>query len=321
MFGSKDHRPLMPNSRWMGKVNRLTASLAIAAFAAFASASSVLAASPSPSPALSSVLIAPTGSYQESTDPQYDGPVSIADYAGTDSLALAELKRDAFIDGYARTWVAPDQKHIVAEEVIAFGGHRNATSWLTTYKGMTTSQYLVRPISADGIDSFFGGHYAEPSRPLYFDLGVFIKGNDFFSISALSQADDLGDTATAQSKRLFDSAPAYSISPNQWPENAGKSSFNFGAAALPLAVGGGVVIVVILLVALAVVVVVVTRGRTSPAPAAAAEGPLMSQDGSYWWDGQAWRDASREVPPDALRSADGYYWWDSRSWRPLPPPS
>ena len=38
-------------------------------------------------------------------------------------------------------------------------------------------------------------------------------------------------------------------------------------------------------------------------------GPQMSQDGGFWWDGQAWRDATREVPPDALRSADGNWVW------------
>src|SRR5205823_5230728 len=46
----------------------------------------------------------------------------------------------------------------------------------------------------------------------------------------------------------------------------------------------------------------------------------MSPDGNYWWDGQAWRDASREAPPAALRSLDGYYWWDGRTWRTVPQP-
>ena len=306
----------------MGKLNRLTASLATTAIAAFAFAPVVAAAEPTPSPALSTMLIAPTGSYTEQQDPTEDGPVTAQDYSASDSLVLAELQRDHFVQGYARTWVTPDGKHGVVEVVVAFGGHRDAVNWLSTFKSRSTTPYLVRPITADGVDPFFGAHYANPSQPLYLDLGAFLKGNDFFTVSALSKADDLGDIATAQAKRQFDAAPAYSISPNQWPENAGRNSFNFNAPVLPLAIGGGVVLIVLIL-AVWVVVVVVTRRPSQQLAAvaapAAAEGPLMSQDGRYWWDGQAWRDATQEAPPDALRSADGYYWWDSRTWRPLPP--
>src|SRR5215467_2980040 len=231
----------------MGKVIRLTVSLAVTASAAIVLAPVSLAAQPTPTPSLSTMLLAPSGSYTESTNPQEDGPLSAADYAGSDTNALNQLRRDGYVQGYARTWLGQDQKHLVVEEVIAFGGRRDAASWLSTFKGMTTSQYLVRPIAADGVDSYFGAHYADPSRPLYFDVGAFLKGNDFFTISAVSEADDLGDTATSQAQRTFDAAPAYSISPNQWPENAMRIPFNLGGAALPLAVGGSVVLLFLLL--------------------------------------------------------------------------
>ena len=310
----------MANSRWMGKVIRLTGSVIVSAIAAFAFAPTA-AAAPSPTPSLSTMLIAPTGSYAESQNPQEDGPLSAADYAGADSLALAELQRDGWVQGYVRTWVAANGKQAVRELVIAFRGHRDAASWLSTFKSRSNSQYMVRPITADGVDSYVGAHFADPSQPLYLDQGAFLKGNDFFTVSALSVADDLGDLSTTQAKRQFDAAPAYSISPNQWPENASHNSFSLTAYAVPLAIGSGAVLVVLLLAALAVVIVL-ARGRPTPVAAiapAAAEGPLMSEDGHYWWDGQAWRDATKEVPPDALRSADGYYWWDSRTWRPMPP--
>jgi hypothetical protein len=279
---------------------------------------------------LSTVLVAPAGTYFESTDPTQDGPVTLGDYAGTDSLVLDELKRDGFLQAYERTWVDQDRKHVVVEEVVAFSGHRDAASWLNTFKGLTTSQYQVRPITANGVDSYFGNHYADTTTPLYYDQGVFIKGNDFFEVGAISKADDLGDIATAQAKREFDAAPGYSISPNQWPENAGKSSFNLAAAALPLAIGGGFVFVILILV----IVILLTRRRQpqiapfapfapfAPVrPTTTASGPLMSQDGRFWWDGRGWRDATTEVPPDAMKSSDGFYWWDSRTWRPMPPPS
>ncbi len=313
----------MANSRWMGKVNRLTASVVVSAIAAVGFAPGAAASTPSPSPALATMLIAPTGAYEELQSSQQDGPMTAADYAGSDSLVLDELKRDGYVQGYLRTWVTPDRKHYLVEEVIAFGGHRDASNWLNTFKGMSASQYLVRSITADGVDTYFGAHYAEPTQPLYFDRGVFLKGNDFFGVTALSQADDLGDLETTQAKRQFDAAPAYSISPNRWPENASRSSFSLTAYAVPLAIGGSAALIVLLLAALMIVVVLARRRPTPVAAVAppAAEGPLMSEDGRYWWDGQAWRDATKEVPPDSMRSADGYYWWDSRTWRPMPPAS
>ena len=41
----------------------------------------------------------------------------------------------------------------------------------------------------------------------------------------------------------------------------------------------------------------------------------MSDGRHYWWDGQSWRDATRDVPPEAIRSEDGVYWWDGAAWR------
>jgi hypothetical protein len=53
-------------------------------------------------------------------------------------------------------------------------------------------------------------------------------------------------------------------------------------------------------------------------PVAAPAGVQLSDDGKYWWDGQAWKDASLEAPPSAQRSSDGTLWWDGRNWRPVP---
>lgn len=311
----------------MRTVHRLTASLAITVVAALASASEAAAAqpTPTPTPSLSTMLIAPTGTFTESQTASQDGPMTATDYAGSNSLALAELQRDRYVDGYIRSWIAASGQQDIVEEVVAFSGRREAVSWLSTFKSLSASQYLVHPITADGVDAYYGNHYADPTQPLYLDSGAFLKGNDFFVVAAESKADDLGDLATTQAKRQYEAAPAYSIAPNQWPENAGKTSLTLSALEMPLAIGGGAFLVILVLAGLAVAVVV-TRGRPTQiaalAPATAAPaGPLMSQDGRYWWDGQAWRDATKEAPPDAMRSGDGYYWWDSRSWRPVPPAS
>ncbi|TMD15866.1 MAG: hypothetical protein E6I96_06120 [Chloroflexi bacterium] len=95
---------------------------------------------------------------------------------------------------------------------------------------------------------------------------------------------------------------------------------SLGSAALPIAVGAASVLVVgILAMVLATILLARRRPRTAAVSAATAGALQMSDDGRYWWDGQSWRDASREVPPGAMRSTDGYYWWDSRTWRPVPP--
>lgn len=46
----------------------------------------------------------------------------------------------------------------------------------------------------------------------------------------------------------------------------------------------------------------------------------MSEDGQWWWDGQAqaWKGCDVEVPPGVARSEDGRFWWDGARWRAVP---
>ena len=283
--------------------------------------SAVAAASPTPSPSLQTVLVGPTRSeFVEAPSGQHDGPMSAAEYAGNDSTTLTELQHDGYVVGFVRTWIDESRKHVLVEAVVAFGGRRDAAKWLASVKAHTDDQFYVHPISVDGVDSYFGRHYADPTQPAYTDLGVFLKGNDFFFVGVSSKADDLGDVAAAQTKKQYDAAPPYSIAPSQWPENGSHSMLSLGSAALPIAVGAASVLVVgILAMVLATILLARRRPRTAAVSAATAGALQMSDDGRYWWDGQSWRDASREVPPGAMRSTDGYYWWDSRTWRPVPP--
>lgn len=271
------------------------------------------------------MLVGPESSdYVEDVNGDHDGPMSAAQYAGSDAQALSQLHHDGFITGYVRTWLDQAHQHLMIEAVVAFGGHRDAVSWLATVKANSADEFYVRPIVADGVDSFFGRHYADPTQPIYSDVGVFLKGNDFFFVGLSSQADDLDGSAATQAKRQFDAAPAYSISPSLWPENAMRGPLGLNAATVPLAVGsGGVLITGILLMLLAFAVLARSRGRLAAPPLATAGRPAvhMSEDGRYWWDGESWRDTSSEAPPDALRSADGFYWWDTRTWRRVPPAS
>jgi hypothetical protein len=46
-----------------------------------------------------------------------------------------------------------------------------------------------------------------------------------------------------------------------------------------------------------------------------------SEDRQWWWDGERWRDALLELPPQAVISEDRGTWWDGESWRPVPAPA
>ncbi len=53
--------------------------------------------------------------------------------------------------------------------------------------------------------------------------------------------------------------------------------------------------------------------------AAQSAGQLTwSEDRQWWWDGERWRDALLELPPQAVVSEDRGTWWDGESWRPVP---
>ena len=287
------------------------------------------AATPTPSPALDTVLVAPA-------DPGFaDDPNALAfpegiftapqwaAVAGTNAPQVEDqLHCDGFITGYARAWLDKANNHIVTQAVVAFSGGKGAGNLLTYLAGnVTNTQYFSHAISVSGIDSAGGAHFANPAGPVYADQIWFTKGNDYFYLAVLSPKDDMGDLAPTQAKRQFDVAPAYTIPPAQWPENTSTSGFSWSGAL-------GSVAWIALAVAAVVIAVVIAAvfllSRQRPAPAAAYASMSwtvqMSADGNYWWDGAAWRDASRDVPPSAQRSGDGYYWWDGRAWRLVPKP-
>jgi hypothetical protein len=56
------------------------------------------------------------------------------------------------------------------------------------------------------------------------------------------------------------------------------------------------------------------------APPATPRAPSVSfnDSRSHWYDGSSWRDARREVPPDAAVDREKNAWWDGAGWRPLP---
>jgi hypothetical protein len=318
----------MANSGGMGGVLSL-----MAAFGAIVLAAPVALASPTPSPPLAGLLAAPpsSGYVSDSTVfPQVNGLFDAVDYLGVldsrkPSQTLATLKADGFVQGYGTSWFDRTAGHVLLEFIVAFSGGEGANRWLPDAKTLSgDSTYLKGDISVPGIDAVYGQHFANPAGKLYADLIGFVKGNDYFVVQILSEKDDMGDTASKQARQEYDSAAANTIPPSRWPENASSSStssFSFGGALVPIAIGAGGVLVLALLV---VVLVILLSGRRRGSKAVESS-PQMSPDGRYWWDGQGWRDAEQSAPPNAMRSADGYYWWDGKSWRaapsPAPPPT
>ena len=306
----------------MTLVNRLLYAATVSLIALAPVAASAAA---SPSPGLETVLATPPRGYSELTSSPFHGLFTAHDYAQASGSSKADqieqtLNRDGFVSGFGKTWIHAASAHALVEAVLAFKGAKGAKDWLVSAEaGDKADPTYDHPDSISGITPYYGGHFKYPDSSTEGDVFSFVKGNDVFIVGAVSTKDDVLQLATTQTQTQYTSAPKETIPSGQWPENQNKglSAGNlFGFLLVPL----------IVIVAVAAIGFAIMRNRRrsvmSPAmagaPAGVAGGVQMSNDGNYWWDGQAWRDASREVPPSAQRSGDGAMWWDGQNWRPVP---
>jgi hypothetical protein len=307
----------------MARVNRLVyaAALSILALAPIA-----VAAAPSPSPSLDTVLATPPSGYAELTSSPFHGLFTAHDYAQASGSTKADqiestLNRDGFVSGFGKTWIHQASAHALVEAVLAFTGAKGAKNWLVSAEaGDKSDPTYAHSDSISGISPYYGGHFKYSESSTEGDVFSFVKGNDVFIVGAVSTKDDVLQLAMTQTQTQYSSAPTETIPSGQWPENTSKGS------GFPV-VGVGIVGLLVVLAVVAVVAITMRRrGAITPgmtpamagAPAGVAGGVQMSNDGSYWWDGQTWRDASHEVPPSAQRSGDGALWWDGQKWRSVP---
>jgi hypothetical protein len=65
-------------------------------------------------------------------------------------------------------------------------------------------------------------------------------------------------------------------------------------------------------------VIVQLTGTASSTGKSTADELIWSEDREWWWDGQQWRDALRELPASAVLSEDRRSWWDGKAWRETP---
>jgi len=309
---------------------------ALGAVLAMMPVSALAGSSPTPSPGLDTVLAAAPGSDFVEADKTAPGVIEgafnaqqyIAFGTTTNPTAVkATLDRDGFIAGYGKTWVQRATAHAVVEAVVAFSGGPGAKNWLAASELADKSDPSYKnPITITGIDPYYGAHFVNTTNKTYIDEYAFVKGNDFYLVAVASIADDVAPTAVAQAQAQYKAAPAYTVPPADWPTTPSSNStaFNIGywmGRILIFALIGGVV-------ALAIGLVMRSRRRSATAlptgygtiPAVPAVVVPMSPDGNFWWDGQAWRDASREAPASAQRSPDGAFWWDGAKWRAVPRP-
>ena len=202
------------------------------------------------------------------------------------------LRSDGFVSGFSQTWIQEASNHLLTEVVIAFGGKEGAKQWLGKSEQVDKSDSFYKsPIAVSGLDVYYGARFADPTRALYADIVSFVKGNDYFLVGLISNADDLADIASRQTKRQFDQAPPYTIPPAQWPESSGRLAMGPLLVPAPVVIGAASLLALVLVATIVAVVLVVRRGKRPVAAAAASPqaGPLRSDDGYYWWDGETWR--------------------------------
>lgn len=65
-------------------------------------------------------------------------------------------------------------------------------------------------------------------------------------------------------------------------------------------------------------VIVQLRAIGSGTGTSTADELTWSEDREWWWDGQQWRDALRELPAGVVLSEDRRSWWDGKAWREVP---
>ena len=202
-------------------------------------------AAPTPSPSLDRLLASPPSpDYVADTESAgtpigaFDLPTYVQTLGPADpNAAERALHDDGFVAGYGRSWTSQATSIGVVEVVVAFAGGRGAESWLKSAEAdAKSSRFFKGSIEVPGLGQYYAVHYADLSAPSFADVVSFIKGNDYFVVGVISDAQNLGDSAAAQGRRQYDFAAAVSIAEARWPENAKQPPFGLSGGRLAVAV-------------------------------------------------------------------------------------
>ena len=280
----------------------------------------IAAASPAPTPDLSSALAPAPGSdlvEAGSTPRVLAGPFTAEQYASylqtvsaTPNSIDGELRSYGFVGGYAREWVQRGTNDVLVERVFQFDADSGAGFWYHQLRlENRTSRYFERDINGlESIPESFGVVLKAPNGDREYRV-EFTKGSAVLVVHMISSATDLEAATVKQAMAEYNAAPG--------PTPSRTSRRATGVPSWLLIAGIGTLLLLFAVtVAFVLLAVVIGRRRGSaPAPVTHYEQIQMSPDGAYWWDGTRWRDTGVEVPPGAKRSPDRFYWWDGRSWR------
>ncbi len=167
----------------------------------------------------------PTADYVEllpTTPGVLEGPFDAATYAALGGQTSAvktidTLKNDGFISGYGKAWLQESSHRVMVEIVVAFTGGKGAQSWLSqSHEADQSDPTYQHALTIDGIQPYYGARMSDLAR--YFaDNYLFVKGNDGFLVSTISDTDSLGTSAAEQTRVQYQKAPAYTIPPSGWP--------------------------------------------------------------------------------------------------------
>jgi hypothetical protein len=281
-------------------VRRTLVGLLLAGLAVAAAASPALA-----DQATSDLIPAPTSSLWN-VDAGGTHALTAVDIYGSQAGAVKD-----FVDAYRKSWTQPGKllvDHLERYSSVLWAAFRFGESEGADKKDKTHTSYATVP-------GFGTGAYevTNPPDSLGFvqDVFVFTQG-DYLAV-ILNAAYD----ATPDHTVLMDQASAQLA---QIPVPVGEYNSIGSGVMTTLGIVVGVLGVVTIVVGVVVLFVVLRSRRSRPGYAPVAAGAVsFSTDRRYWWDGQAWQDATARIPPGASRSPDGEQWWDGAAWRPLPP--
>src|SRR5690242_14602348 len=267
-FQARPHPQRLIRRRPADAFRRLSVAAATAALA-LTPVAVVDAPSPSPAPALETLLASPPASDSQE-NPQalaINGTFDMEQYVsflGPKDVneTKSTLRTDGFVSGFSETWIQEASNHLLVEVVIAFGGKQGAKQWLGKSEQVDKSDSFYKSaIAVSGLEVYYGARFADPTRALYADIVSFVKGNDYFLVGLVSNADDLADTASQQTKRQFDKAPPYTIPPAQWPESSGRVAIGPLLLPTPVVIGGASALALIAVAAIVLGAILVGRRR------------------------------------------------------------
>lgn len=205
-------------------------------------------------------------------------------YSNTDdqNSVRDRLKYDGLIGGWGRSFYRESNKGWLVEAIFAFGSASDARSfWGYIGQGLRESTTTTRVLDTSAIPSSAGAEYLYDS--FHGTEIAFARGNDVFDLYMGTDTEYLTEDAMAQARQQYSHSPANTVPPSAQREAHPGPIFMRN-----IAYGLGVLVAIVLglsVIAGAIVVIfMVRRSRRGSAPAS-----LLSPDGRYWWDGQAWR--------------------------------